>query len=57
VLGAVALAETTILKVNTSLEPAPTEAAEGDVTVRSVEDDVMLGVTVRASWPEFATVI
>src|SRR5262249_20745109 len=53
----VALAETITLKMNTTVTPAPTDAADGTVTVTSFDEEVREGVTVSASWPEFAIVI
>ncbi len=55
--GVGALADTLTLNVNALVAPAATEAAEGEVTVTSREEEVTVGVTVSASWPEFDTVI
>jgi hypothetical protein len=55
--GVVALAETLTLKVKALVVPAATDAADGNDTVTSVDVNTMLGVTVSASWPEFATVM
>ena len=57
VSGVAALAEIVTPNVNTLVVPAPTDAAEGGVNARSFDDEVTVGVTVSASWPEFATVI
>ncbi len=57
VSGVVALAAIVTPNVNTLVVPAPTEAAEGDVNTTSFDEEVTVGVTVRASWPELATVI
>jgi hypothetical protein len=55
--GVLAPADTLTLNVKTLVAPAATEAAEGEVTVTSKVEDVTVGVTVSASWPELATVI
>ena len=57
VSGVVALAEIVTPNVNTLAVPAPTEAAEGEANVTSLDEKVTVGFTVSASWPEFATVI
>ncbi len=54
--GVAALAETLTLNTKLLVPPAATDAADGDVTVTSLDVTVTVGVTVRASWPEFATV-
>ena len=56
-LGVAADAETIMLNVKTLVAPAGTDATDGTVTIKSVDEDVTVGVTVRASWPEFATVM
>jgi len=57
VSGVIALDAIVTPNVNTMVVPAPTEAAEGDVNVTSLDEEVTVGFTVSASWPEFATVI
>ena len=56
-LGVAADAETIMLNVKTLVAPAGTDATDGTVTITSVDEDATVGVTVSASWPEFATVI
>ncbi len=55
--GVLAEAETLMLNTKRLVVPAATDAADGGVIDRSVDGDVTVGVTVSASWPEFATVI
>ena len=47
-LGVAALAETLMLKAKMLVPPAATDAADGDVTMTSLDVDVRVGVTVRA---------
>ena len=55
--GVAAAAEMLMLNVKTLVAPAGTDATDGAVTNTSLDEDVTVGVTVRASWPEFATVM
>jgi hypothetical protein len=55
--GVAALADTLTLNVNALVAPAATDVADGKVTLTSKEEEVTVGDTVSASWPELATVI